>query len=106
MAHIDITRSHTLPKDKVQSLVVTVADDLVNRFGGSYELTPTGTRFKAPGVDGTFDILDNAIRVTVTLGLLMRPLKSVLEKQIHDEIDKLSATYESPTAGKKKTNGA
>lgn len=96
MSHIDITRTHSLETSEVKKLVKTVADDLITKYGGSYEVNDDVTNFKAPGVEGAFTILEGAIRIQAKLGLLMRPLKGVIEKQINDEIEVLVAKYDKP----------
>ena len=100
MSHIDITHEHSLPTSEVKKLVKTVADDLATRYGGSYEMTDTGTKFKGPGVEGVFEIMEGAVRIQANLGFLMRPLKKVFEDQINNEMIALIEKYEAPKVKK------
>lgn len=100
MSHIDITRDHHLSSKQVRDLLDHLAADLAEKYGATYEKTNTGLTYKGPGVEGVFEILEGAIRITANLGFLMRPMKGMFENQINAEIDKLLAEQKAQQASK------
>lgn len=87
MSHIDITRPHKITLKKGKALLTKFADSLAQEYGGTYKETPEGLDFEGPGVSGVVTVDKTSIRIQVKLGLLMRPLKSVIEGQINEKID-------------------
>lgn len=87
MSQIDITRAHSVSLKKGKVLLKDIADKLAKDYGGSYTENAEGLDFEGPGISGTIVVDTVSIRVVAKLGLLMRPIKGVIEKQIHSEID-------------------
>jgi putative polyhydroxyalkanoate system protein len=88
MSEITITRMHTLPPRKAKAAAQSVADDLQSRFGLQHAWDDDGTlAFHRPGLSGRLTLGRRQVTVQIRLGLVFSPLKSILERQIHDYFD-------------------
>lgn len=88
MSHIFIEEQHSFSLEEGHKLLLQVAHDLADKYQGSYSLTEQGLNFQGPGLKGHILVTPQFIRVEATLGILLRPLKSLIENQIRDEIHK------------------
>ena len=91
MAHIDLTRSHTLGPDGARS----AADAVAHRLGGELGLTTRwdGDRLVfqgsgvTRGVTGQLHAGADTIRVALDLPLKLRPLRRRIEQEIRTGLD-------------------
>jgi len=91
MADIEITRKHNLGMKAARA----AADEMAAHLGRKFDLKGRWEgdvlRFERPGVTGSLAITDSDLDLRVTLGLLLRMMRSPLESAIHEELDKLFA---------------
>ena len=109
MSQIDIVREHTLSMAKGRSLMRSLAEELAAQYAATYTIDDDVVSFKAPGITGTVALLPKSVDIKATLGFLMRPLKGVIEKQIHDGLDRIlkEGASDAPSAKstKRTSNG-
>ena len=94
MASIVVRRHHDLGMAKARKLAQSIARRLKNDFGGSYEWNGDVLRFKRTGASGSLTVGDDSVRVHVDLGLLLRPLRSRIERNITTFLDEQLAGSE------------
>ena len=87
MSHIDITREHGVALKKGQKMLTAMADKLAEEYGATYEKTEEGLNFKGPGMEGSVVVDPKIIRIQASLGFLLRPMRSMIEKQIQAYLD-------------------
>jgi len=89
VSDIDITRTHSLGSAGARRAADTVADRLRSEFGvRSWWDGPT-LRVSGRGVDGHLDAGPETVRVVARLGLLARPFKAALQREIEHELDRV-----------------
>src|SRR5262245_7428096 len=87
MASIVVRRHHELGMAKAKKLAQSIARKLKSDFGGSYEWHGDVLRFKRTGASGSLAVSDDSVHVQVDLGLLLRPLRSRIEREITAFLD-------------------
>jgi putative polyhydroxyalkanoate system protein len=97
MASIVVRRHHDLGIAKAKKLAQSIARKLKNDFGGSYEWHGDVLRFKRTGASGSLAVRDDSVRVHVDLGLLLRPLRSRIEREITSFLDEHMGERERKT---------
>lgn len=90
MSTIDVHRPHSLDHDHAREAAETLARDLSRQFDVDYEWEGDVMRFKRSGVKGHLDVLPDSLHVRLELGLMLRPFKSRIEKEIHSQLDQLT----------------
>ena len=88
MPDIDITRSHTLGPDDARRAVDAVAARLRDEYRVRSEWVGDRMRVSGKGVRAELMLLDAAVRVTASLGLLARPFRNQLRQEIEKELDR------------------
>ena len=88
MPRISISRPHTLSHKKAKDAAEKIARDLKARFSLDYAWNGDTIRFDRPGVSGALHVKNDRIDLDVSLGLLLTPLKSSIEKEIHAQLDR------------------
>ncbi len=86
MAHIHIKHRHNLTQDQARALVEDIARDLKQELKAEYSMEGNSLRFQRSGASGSVDLGEGFVEVNVRLGLLLRPMKGVIEKSIHQKI--------------------
>ena len=99
MADIDLSRAHDLGVERARALAEKMADDLGRKFGLRGDWDGDVLRFQRPGVDGTLAVTGKELRLTVTLGLLMKAMKASIERAVEQEIDGVFAKVERAGGG-------
>ena len=82
MSEIVVRRRHNLRPASARRLVETVARRLRDEHGGSYAWDGDTLRFRSTGVAGPLMVSRGAFEVRVEIGLLLRPLRSRIEREI------------------------
>lgn len=91
MATISIARKHKLPHKKAKAAAEKIAKDLEKRYGLDYEWTGDHIDFERPGVTGQMRVAKDSITLNVSLGFLLSPLKSTIEREIGAQLDRIIA---------------
>ena len=89
MPDIDVHRVHNLGIEAARVAADRMAGDLGRKFGlrGTWE--GNVLHFERPGVTGTLSITGKDLHLAVSLGFLLRALKSSIESAVHQELDEL-----------------
>ena len=93
MATIDISRPHQLPTDAAVERVRKLVDEFQER---NKELVKTvswdgngrAATAKGQGFTARFAVGDDKVTVSVDLGLMLRPFKGKVEKQLGRKLDR------------------
>ncbi|MDR2012711.1 MAG: polyhydroxyalkanoic acid system family protein [Rhodanobacter sp.] len=93
MSEFTITKAHHLTAEEARIVAEQMAADLKSRFGLDYAWEdPDVLSFKQSGLAGQFTLTHQQVTVHVRLGLLLSPLRSTLERQIHEFVDQRFAS--------------
>lgn len=87
MPSIDIHRTHHLPLPEARAVVEKVAARMHEKFDLEGRWQGDTLHFSRPGVNGRIAVSDDAIRVHAELGLLLAPLKGMVEQEIRRKLD-------------------
>ncbi|HET8765504.1 MAG TPA: polyhydroxyalkanoic acid system family protein [Rhodanobacter sp.] len=87
MPTIAIHRPHRLPLARARVVVDEVATRMREKFGLAGDWQGDTLHFSRPGVNGSIAISAEAIDVRAELGLLLAPLKGVVEAEIRHKLD-------------------
>jgi putative polyhydroxyalkanoate system protein len=87
MPKIDIRRPHQLPIAEARAVVDQVAARMHEKFGMDGRWQGDTLLFSRPGVSGSIAVGSDAIQVKAELGLLLAPLKGMVEREIRRKLD-------------------
>jgi putative polyhydroxyalkanoate system protein len=87
MPSIDIHRPHRLPLSEARAVVEKVAARMHEKFDLEGRWQGDTLHFSRPGVNGQIAVSADAIRVRAELGLLLAPLKGMVEQEIRRKLD-------------------
>lgn len=82
MSEILVRRVHRLSLAKARGLAETMARRLRDDFGGSYEWDGDTLRFRRTGASGQVAVRPEALEIHVSIGILLSPLHSRIEREI------------------------
>jgi putative polyhydroxyalkanoate system protein len=99
MATITIAKKHAHPHRKAKEIAERVAQELERRFQLRYAWDGDHVDFERPGVSGRMHVAKDAIRLEAHLGFLLTPLKPVLERAIHSQLDALVDAPKASASG-------
>lgn len=94
MSRIDITRRHSLGPERARSVIEHIADSLQHKFGVTPQWDGNILRFARSGVDGFIAVSGNEVHVAANLGLLLTPLKPMVEAEVLRKLDEYFPTVE------------
>jgi len=87
MPTIDIHHPHRLPLMEARAKVDQVAARLREKFDLTGQWQGDTLHFARAGVKGLIAVDEAAVRVRAELGLLLAPLKGVVEEEIRRKLD-------------------
>ena len=87
MPTIDIRRPHRLPTAEARALVDKVAARMQEKFGMTGQWQGDTLKFSRPGVSGSIAVGSDAIEVRAELGMMLTPLKGMVEQEIRRKLD-------------------
>ena len=87
MPDIRLSRSHNLTPEEREQVVSAFIDYLVNTLNATVERTEGHVAFKGAGYKGHVSFDDVSVEGDLRLGMMMRPLKAVISKQIGEVLD-------------------
>lgn len=87
MPKIDIRRPHQLPIAEARAVVDQVAARMREKFGMEGRWQDDTLLFSRPGVSGSIAVDSDAIQVKAELGLMLTPLKGMIEQEIRRKLD-------------------
>ena len=87
MPKIDIRRPHQLPIAEARTVVEQVAARMREKFGMDGRWQDDTLLFSRPGVNGSIAVGTDVIHVKAELGLMLAPLKGMVEQEIRRKLD-------------------
>jgi putative polyhydroxyalkanoate system protein len=87
MPSIDIRRPHALPLAEARAIVDQVGNRMQEKFGMQGQWQGDILHFSRPGVKGSITVGRDEIRVNAELGLMLSPLKGMVEQEIRRKLD-------------------
>ncbi|MEW5944285.1 MAG: polyhydroxyalkanoic acid system family protein [Pseudomonadota bacterium] len=88
MTTIDFRRPNTIGTEQAREAVEAIARELRHKLDIRYQWHGNVLEFDRPGADGTIRLTDHEVRFEARLGLLLRPLKGVIESEVEAYFDK------------------
>ena len=88
MADIQIKRSHKLGLDEARSAAEEIAESLKERLQTIYHWDGEHLRFKRSGANGYLHVTADIIEISISLGLMFKPLRTVIEGKVVEFLDK------------------
>lgn len=87
MPKIDIRRPHQLSVAEARAVVEKVAERMREKFGMEGQWQGDTLRFTRSGVSGSIEVGADAIQVKAELGMMLAPLKGMVEQEIRRKLD-------------------
>ncbi|MEN8180334.1 MAG: polyhydroxyalkanoic acid system family protein [Pseudomonadota bacterium] len=88
MANIKIRRQHTLGRSGARKKVEEIAGSLQEKLNAKWSWHGDSLTFKRSGASGSVDVGDDYVEFNVKLGMLLTPMKGVIEDAIQQKVDK------------------
>lgn len=87
MPKIAIHRPHQLPLAEARAVIEKVAARMQEKFGMAGQWDGDVLRFSRAGVNGSISVGTDAIQVDAELGMMLSPLKGMVEQEIRRKLD-------------------
>lgn len=87
MPSIDIRRPHQLPIPEARAVVDKVAARMQEKFGMVGQWQGDTLNFSRSGVTGSIAVGHDVIEVKAELGMMLSPLKGMVEQEIRRKLD-------------------
>ena len=87
MADIQVKRSHDLGKEKAREVAEQVADKLRDRIQVTTRWDGDTLRFERKGASGFIAVSEHEVDVEVSLSLMLRPMKGMIESKVREYLD-------------------
>ncbi len=91
MPKIDIRRPHQLPMPEARAVVDKVAAKMREKFATESQWQGDTLKFSRSGVNGTIAVNSDDIVVYAELGLMLSPMKGMIEQEIRRKLDEYFA---------------
>ena len=113
MADIELHRVHDLGLAAAREQADRMAGQIARKFDLKSSWQGNVLRFERPGVDGALTLTDKDLRLSVTLGFLLKAMRASIERAVEEQLDELFARPQAaaprakpaaspkPTAGRK-----
>ena len=88
MSKIDVTHAHSLGLDGARAAADKLADKLKDMIKASFEWDGDHLRFKRSGAEGFLRVAEDELQLYVNLGMLLRPMKGMIEEKISSYLEK------------------
>jgi len=87
MADIQVKRSHTLGKQQAREVAEQVAEKLKDRIQVKAHWDGDTLRFERKGASGFIAVSDDAVDVEISLALMFKPMKGMIEGKVREYLD-------------------
>ena len=87
MPKIDIHRPHQLSVAEARAVVDKVTERMREKFAMTGQWQGDIFQFSRSGVSGTISVESDAIRVKAELGMMLSPLRGMIEQEIRSKLD-------------------
>ncbi|HSN20678.1 MAG TPA: polyhydroxyalkanoic acid system family protein [Usitatibacter sp.] len=98
MADIELHRQHGMGLPAARRAAEQMAADLGRKFDVRASWQGDTLRFERPGVSGHVVLTERDLQLSISLGFLLKAMKSSIEKLIHQELDSLFEEVPGPRA--------
>lgn len=87
MPRIEISRPHQLPMAEARAVVDKVAARMQEKFGMASQWQGDTLKLSRSGVTGSIAVGSDTIEVKAELGMMLAPLKGMVEQEIRRKLD-------------------
>jgi putative polyhydroxyalkanoate system protein len=87
MSKIHIHRTHTLGKVGARREVEEIAKQLKERLQADYHWHGDQLHFERSGAEGRIEVGEDDVDVNIELGLMLSPMKGMIQKQVEEYLD-------------------
>jgi putative polyhydroxyalkanoate system protein len=84
MTNIRVERAHTIGKEAAFAAALRVAERLKEKAQVNYRVAGDAIEFERSGAKGRILVGPDSVTAEVTLGLLMKPMRGMIESKIED----------------------
>jgi putative polyhydroxyalkanoate system protein len=84
MPDIRIERAHTIGKEAAVAAALRVAERMHDKAQVKYRVLGDTIEFERTGASGRLVVSDTSVRAEITLGLLMKPMRGMVERKIEE----------------------
>jgi putative polyhydroxyalkanoate system protein len=91
MSKIDIRRPHSLSIAEARGVVDKVAMKMREKFATDSQWQDDTLKFSRSGVNGTIAVAADAVVVHAELGLMLTPMKGLIEQEIRAKLEEYFA---------------
>ncbi|MBB2493811.1 polyhydroxyalkanoic acid system family protein [Aquipseudomonas ullengensis] len=88
MSRITVERSHSLGRASAREKAEALAERLAREYAVKYRWVGDTLEFKRSGADGSIEVSDELVRVSLKLGLLLSALGGTIKREIEETLDK------------------
>ncbi|MEK1904743.1 MAG: polyhydroxyalkanoic acid system family protein [Pseudomonas sp.] len=88
MSRITVERSHSLGRESAREKAEALAERLAREYDVKYRWVGDTLEFKRSGADGSIEVSDELVRVSLKLGLLLSALGGTIKREIEETLDK------------------
>ena len=89
---IHVVRTHTLGKEKAREVALKIAERMKDKAQVSYHVQGDVIVMERSGVKGHLRIRETDMEVDIELGLMMRPMKGMIETKVAEYFDRYLAS--------------
>jgi len=89
MNKIHIKRQHNLGRDQIRDRVDEIANTLKKELQAECAWKSDSLCFERPGASGSIDVSKDHVELNMKLGVLLTPMKGIIEKAIQKRIDEV-----------------
>ncbi len=86
MTTLHIRQPHGLPPEAVRARVEHLAQALQSQWDMDYRWEGDRLLFRRSGAEGYIEVGENYVALSLTLGLLLRPMKGRIEESIRRQL--------------------
>jgi putative polyhydroxyalkanoate system protein len=97
---IVVRRHHDLGLAKAKRLAGKLARKLCSELGGTYTWKGNELHFQRTGASGTVTVTKDSVQIRVELGLLLRPLRGRIDREIRAGLDAHLGHEDGPSTGR------
>lgn len=95
MSEIIVRRNHGMTLKKARAAGEQIAVELAEEFDFVYEWDGNTLNFRRMGVSGTIVVEKKSLEIKAKVGLLLRPIQSRIEREIHRFCDEKFGSADS-----------
>ena len=91
MADVESTKAHGKSLEEARKTAEQIADELKSKYNLDGTWQGNTLKFAGSGVKGQLEVDDTEVRVSISLGMLLKAFKGKIQGEIDKNLDKLFA---------------